>query len=157
MAAAPALAQTGGCPTEGTRRRDSRPQHQRDAGDARRHHRGGFAVQGPIEFTRKDVALKARPFAQTQVRLLPGTFHDAQDWNQGYMSRDADRLLYNFRVNAGYPRPVTGLRGRRQRQLGAASDGHGHRTARAFHGTLLSASAQLWLPPATKTRKLKAI
>src|ERR1019366_8199146 len=54
--------------------------------------------QGSIEFTRKDVGLKARPFPQTQVRLLPGIFHDAQDWNQGYMSRlDADRLLYNFR------------------------------------------------------------
>src|ERR1035437_9908554 len=59
--------------------------------------------QAPIEFSRRDVALKAQPFPMTQVRLLPGSiFHDAQVANQGYMSRlDADRLLYNFRVNAG--------------------------------------------------------
>ena len=59
----------------------------------------------PMEFARKDVAAKARPFPMAQVRLLPGSmFHDAQEWNRGYMSRlSADRLLYNFRVNAGLP------------------------------------------------------
>src|SRR5713101_6768211 len=58
--------------------------------------------QGPIEFTRKDVAAKAVPFPLTQVRLLPSFYKDAEDWNRGYMSRlSADRLLYNFYANAG--------------------------------------------------------
>jgi hypothetical protein len=79
----------------------------------------------------------------TQVRLLPGSmFHDAQDWNLGYMGRlGADRLVYNFRYNAGLPlgsvkpfagqgnweRPGDGTRGTELR---------GH-----FTGHFLSASA----------------
>src|SRR5689334_290145 len=55
----------------------------------------------PIEFTRKDVRLKAEPFPMTHVRVLAGPFYDAQEWNRGYMSRlDVPRLLYNFRQNA---------------------------------------------------------
>src|SRR5690242_17100480 len=60
--------------------------------------------QGAIEFTRNDVAPKVHPFALTQVKLLSGAYHDAQEWNRGYMRRlDAPRLLYNFRQNAGLP------------------------------------------------------
>ena len=58
--------------------------------------------EAPLEFSRQDVAPKVRPFAMTQVRLLDGPFKDAQEWNRGYMSRlPADRLVRNFRVNAG--------------------------------------------------------
>ena len=47
---------------------------------------------------------KVQPFPMTQVRLLPGPFQDAADWNRGYMSRlPVDRLVHNFRVNAGLP------------------------------------------------------
>src|SRR5215472_3687124 len=58
--------------------------------------------EAPIEFTRKDVAARAEPFPMTQVRLAAGPFHDAQEWNRGYMARlSPDRLLHNFRQNAG--------------------------------------------------------
>ena len=113
---------------------------------------------GPIEFTRRDIPLQARPFPMTQVRLLPSIFHDAQDWNQGYMSRLAlDKLLYNFRVNAGLPpgssqgfagggngnweRPADGAR---------ATELRGH-----FTGHFLSASAQLWAATGDKEAKAK--
>src|ERR1044072_3715411 len=48
---------------------------------------------------------KAQPFPMGQVRLLPvSDYHDAQEWNRGYMARlEADRLLYTFRANAGLP------------------------------------------------------
>src|SRR5690348_6349668 len=60
--------------------------------------------EGKLEFTRRDVSPKASPFPMTSVRLLPGIYADAQEWNRGYMARlNADRLLYNFRANAGLP------------------------------------------------------
>jgi hypothetical protein len=113
----------------------------------------------PIEFKRKDVAAKVQPFPMTQVRLLPGSmFHDAQEWNRGYMSRlAADRLLYNFRANAGlsvgssqgfpggggsnWERPDDGTR---------ATELRGH-----FTGHFLSASANLWASTGDKDAKAK--
>jgi DUF1680 family protein len=60
--------------------------------------------QAPLSFTRKDAPTRVRPFAMTQVRLLDGPFKDAEDWNRAYMQRlSADRLLHNFRLNAGLP------------------------------------------------------
>ncbi len=57
-----------------------------------------------LNFTRKDVAPKVRAFPMKQVRLLPGDYKTAQDANLGYLQRlDADRLLHNFRINAGLP------------------------------------------------------
>jgi DUF1680 family protein len=50
------------------------------------------------------VALSAEPFSLSQVRLLDGPFRDAMLRDQTYLlSLDCDRLLYNFRVNAGLP------------------------------------------------------
>src|SRR6266700_2323742 len=43
--------------------------------------------QGTLVFTRRDVAAKVQPFPMTQVRLLAGPFHDAQEWNRGYLQR----------------------------------------------------------------------
>ncbi len=98
--------------------------------------------EAPLEFKRRDVAARAAPFPMTQVRLLAGACHDAQEWNRGYMSRlTADRLVYNFRANAGLPvgsatpfggweRPDDGTR---------ASELRGH-----FTGHFLSASALLY-------------
>ena len=37
----------------------------------------------PLQFTRKDVAPKVESFPMTQVRLLPGPFLDAAEWNRG--------------------------------------------------------------------------
>jgi DUF1680 family protein len=60
--------------------------------------------QETLTFTRKDATARVRPFAMTEVRLLDGPFKDAEEWNRGYMKRlDADRLLHNFRLNAGLP------------------------------------------------------
>ena len=55
-------------------------------------------------FVRKNPPFKAHPFALNEVSLLPGPFLDAQQWNRAYVHRlSADRLLHNFRVNAGLP------------------------------------------------------
>src|SRR5579863_1646108 len=50
------------------------------------------------------IALSAQPFPLSQVRLLPGPFHDAMVLDENYLlSLDCDRLLRNFRVNANLP------------------------------------------------------
>ena len=56
----------------------------------------------------------------SQVRLLPvGVFHEAQEWNRGYMARlAADRLLYTFRVER---RPAGGI-GEAAGRLGATGE-----------------------------------
>ena len=55
-----------------------------------------------IEFHRHSVAPKLVPFKMTEVRLLPGPFEDAQSANSRWIhSLPADRLLYDFRINAG--------------------------------------------------------
>ncbi len=66
----------------------------------------------PLEFNKNAVPLKVRPFPLTQVRLTGGIFKAAEDWNRGYMKRlPADRLLHNFRINAGLPSTATSLGG----------------------------------------------
>jgi len=113
----------------------------------------------PIAFTRKYVPLKARPFPMAQVRLLPGSmFHDAQEWNRGYMSRlPADRLIHNFRLTAGLPSTAEPLGGweeyvdpKAPRQ-GQTGELRGH-----FTGHFLSASAFLWASTGDKEAKAKA-
>src|SRR5260370_1587898 len=60
--------------------------------------------EAPIQFTRQDVPAKVQPFPMTQVKLLPSIYTEVTEWNRGYMQRlPADRLLYNFRENAGLP------------------------------------------------------
>ena len=57
-----------------------------------------------VVFSRRDIARKSSPFPLAQVRLLPGPCQQAADWNRAYMLRlTADRLLHNFRRNAGLP------------------------------------------------------
>jgi uncharacterized protein len=110
---------------------------------------------GALEFSRKDVPAKAQPFPMTQVRLLPGSmFHDAQEWNRGYMSRlPVDRLAYNFRANAGLPvgsaQPFGGWEQKDDGQRGSELRGH-------FTGHFLSASANLWASTGDKEAKAKA-
>ena len=53
-------------------------------------------------FTHKEAPTKVQPFPMTAVRLGPGQFRDAQEWNRGVLNRlPVDRLVHNFRVNAG--------------------------------------------------------
>ncbi len=60
--------------------------------------------QLPLTFKRRDAPFEVQPFPMKQVRLLPGPFADAQEWNRAYLHRlRSDRLLHNFRVNAGIP------------------------------------------------------
>jgi uncharacterized protein len=110
--------------------------------------------QGTIEFARKDVAPKVRPFALTQVKLLASPYRDAQEWNRAYMSRlDAPRLLYNFRQNAGLDtgpvaKPFLGWE--------APADGkHGTELRGHFTGHFLSASAQLYACTGDREAKAK--
>jgi uncharacterized protein len=98
--------------------------------------------EAPIEFTRRDVAPKVQPFAMTQVKLLPSQYTEAAEWNRGYMSRlPADRLLYNFRENAGIStgsaEPFGGWEAKADGKRGTELRGH-------FTGHFLSASAQLY-------------
>src|SRR5579872_61546 len=111
--------------------------------------------QAPIEFSKSEVAAKVRPFSLSQVRLLDGPFHDVQEWNRGYMSRlPADRLVRNFRVNAGLPTEAKPLGGWEQPNNGQAlhrdSELRGH-----FTGHFLSASAQLYASTGDKDAKAK--
>ncbi len=60
--------------------------------------------QEPLAFTLKKGRAKAHPFPMSQVRLLASPFQDAADTNRAYMARlGEDRLLHNFRLNAGLP------------------------------------------------------
>jgi uncharacterized protein len=110
---------------------------------------------GALQFTPGHVAPKVEAFPMSQVRLLPrSVFHDALEWNRGYMTRlAADRLLYTFRVNAGLPvgsaKPLGGWEqpenGRRSSEL------RGH-----FAGHFLSASALLYASTGDVDAKSKA-
>jgi DUF1680 family protein len=55
---------------------------------------------------------KAYAFPLKDVRLLDGPFKHAMDLDQAYLlSLDPDRLLHNFRTNAGLPSPAKPLGG----------------------------------------------
>jgi uncharacterized protein len=108
----------------------------------------------PLEFTKQAARAKVEPFPMTQVRLLAGPFHDAQEWNRGYMARlDVPRLLYNFRQNAGLDtgtvaNPFGGWEAPADGKRGTELRGH-------FTGHFLSASAQLYASTGDKDAKAK--
>jgi DUF1680 family protein len=109
--------------------------------------------EAPIEFTRKDVPAKVQPFPMTQVKLLPSLYTEAAEWNRGYMQRlPADRLLYNFRENAGLPvgsaKPFGGWEAKADGKRGTELRGH-------FTGHFLSASAQLYASAGDREAKAK--
>jgi hypothetical protein len=65
-----------------------------------------------ITFKRAEVPARVLPFAMTEVRLLPGPCLAAQEANLGYLWRlPVDRLVHNFRVNAGLPSSAEPLGG----------------------------------------------
>src|ERR1700684_1208002 len=111
--------------------------------------------EAPLSFTRKDVPAKVQPFPMTQVRLLAGPFGEALEWNRGYMSRlPVDRLVRNFRVNAGLPTSAQPFGGWEQPNNGEAlhraSELRGH-----FTGHYLSASALLYASTGDTAAKAK--
>jgi len=108
----------------------------------------------PIEFTRRDVAPRVKPFPMTQVRVTGGVFKEAEDANRGYMSRlSADRLLYNFRQNAGLDLKGAEPLGGWERP---ADGKHGTELRGHFTGHFLSASANLYASAGDKEAKAKA-
>ncbi len=109
---------------------------------------------GTIEFARKDVPLKVQPFRMTEVKITGGIYKDAEEWNRGYMSRlPADRLLYNFRQNAGLDlkgaEPLGGWEAPADGKRGTELRGH-------FTGHFLSASANLYASTGDQEAKTKA-
>ena len=104
---------------------------------------------GPLEFKREDLPFHVEPFPMHQVRLTGGIFGDAGEWNRAYMSRlSADRLLYNFRANAGLPtgnaQPLADMNATRVTSWEHPADGTRATELRGhFTGHFLSASAQL--------------
>jgi uncharacterized protein len=112
----------------------------------------------PIEFTRHDQKSKVEPFPMVQVRVTGGLAQEAQEWNRGYMSRlAADRLLYNFRANAGLStdnaKPLGDPSGRSWEK--AADGTRGTELRGHFTGHFLSASALLYASTGDKEAKAK--
>jgi DUF1680 family protein len=110
--------------------------------------------EGPIEFTRSEVKPKVRPFPMAQVRLGEGPCKDAQETNRKVLMRTpADRLLHNFRINAGLPSNAEPLGGWEQppgvSQRARDSELRGHYT-----GHFLSALALMYA--STGDQELKA-
>lgn len=109
-----------------------------------------------VSYARNPTQTKVRPFAMTQVRLLPGPFADAAEWNRGYMSRlPVDRLVRNFRVNAGLPTSAAPFGGWERPNNGQALD-RGSELRGHFTGHFLSASAQLYASAGDAAAKAKA-
>jgi DUF1680 family protein len=72
----------------------------------------GAAPVGTMDRVKPVVSFQAEPFPLADVRLLDGPFKHAMELDRRYLlSLDPDRLLHNFRVNAGLPssaRPLGG-------------------------------------------------
>lgn len=70
---------------------------------------------------------KAKPFSNTSVTLSPSWIKHREDLNIKYLkSLDADRLLYNFRVNANLPSSAKPLEGWESPSLGLRGHFVGH-------------------------------
>ncbi len=69
-------------------------------------------VSAAPEFQRRDAPVAARPFPLSQVRLSNGPFLVAQESNRRVLHKlPVDRLVHNFRVNAGLPSSAQPLGG----------------------------------------------
>ena len=66
----------------------------------------------PLIFARDAFKPLLQPFALGDVTLQAGSLADAREWNRSFLMRQSnDRLLHNFRINAGLPSSVTPLGG----------------------------------------------
>jgi len=96
----------------------------------------------------RSVEMTLKPFELSQVRLLEGTCKAAQEANRRYLHRlDSDRLLYNFRVNAGLDAPGEPLGGWEKPDC----EVRGH-----FVGHYLSACALMYASTGDEALKFKA-
>jgi DUF1680 family protein len=72
----------------------------------------GSLLRGQDSGLVKRVVFKAHPFDLKHVRLLPGSMKDLLERNRKYLlSLSVDRLVHNFRVNAGLPSKAEPLGG----------------------------------------------
>lgn len=107
--------------------------------------------QEPLSFTRQPVSPRVQPFPMSQVRVLSGPYKEAAEWNRGYMQRlGEDRLVHNFRLNAGLPSSAVPLGGWEQYTPGREGELRGH-----FTGHFLSASALLYASTGDQQAKAK--
>jgi len=101
-----------------------------------------------LVFKRNAFSSKLEPFALHEVQLDAGPLHEAREWNRAYMMRlPNDRLLHNFRVNAGIKSDVKPLGG----WEAPHSELRGH-----FVGHYLSAMAMLYASTGDAEVKAKA-
>ncbi len=99
-------------------------------------------------FNRNDFHGKVEPFALHKVQLSAGPLQQGREWNRAYIMRQAnDRLLHNFRVNAGIKSDATPLGG----WEAPHSELRGH-----FVGHYLSAAAMLHASTGDADVKAKA-
>ena len=84
-----------------------------------------LALAGSVTVARGEpVALKARPFALEDVKLLDGSFKDAMAVDRAFLLRlDVDRLIHSMRLTAGLKSPVSGPYGGWER-IGSQTIGH---------------------------------
>lgn len=55
-----------------------------------------------LVFQRNPIPSRVEPFSLREVQIDAGPLEQAREWNRAYMMRlPSDRLLHNFRVNAG--------------------------------------------------------
>src|SRR6202167_382199 len=102
----------------------------------------------PLQFVRNEMRPRLRSFSLDDVTLEAGPLRQARDWNRGYMLRlGNDRLLHNFRVNAGLPSSAIPLGGWES----PTCEVRGH-----FVGHYLSASALLYAATGDAVIKSKA-
>jgi DUF1680 family protein len=68
--------------------------------------------EAAIEKVKPKIAIMAHPFSLKNVRLLDGPFKEAMERDRTYLHElEPDRLLHNFRVNAGLPSTAQPLGG----------------------------------------------
>lgn len=108
----------------------------------------GILDWSPADRVKPKIPLAARPFPLKNVRLLSGPFKNAQDRNTKYLKDlAADRLLHNFRVNAGLPSSAAPLGGWEEPKV----ELRGH-----FVGHYLSACALTWAATGDQELRRKA-
>lgn len=102
-----------------------------------------------VERVKPVVTMKAEPFDLKNVRLLDGPFKHAQELDRAYLLRlDPDRLLYNFRVNAGIPTDAKPYGGWEEPK----GELRGH-----FTGHYLSACAKMFAATGDEELKRRAV
>jgi DUF1680 family protein len=88
------------------------------------------------------VQLQLQSFALADVRLLDGPFLDAQKLNEAYLLKlDADRMLHNFRVNAGLAAKAPVYGGWESVQTWADIRAHGHTLGHFLSGASMQYAA----------------